>query len=110
MWEDFGVPVRVFLVLSFLAVTAAADDAAQLRDQLKLGTELQQAGKFNLAITTLLNVRELAETTGHADDLAAIDNALGVAFTFTRQPKRAERSLNNALKLAQERGDEALQA
>jgi CHAT domain-containing protein len=84
--------------------TAAGDVGGRLDAWLNLGAVQQQVGKFTLATTTLLAARDLAEKAGRKDKLAGIQNALGVAYTFTRQPKEAEKSLAQALQLAGEQG------
>jgi CHAT domain-containing protein len=101
------MPLRGVLLLLMLTGTLRADE---LDEQLKLGTKLQQEGKFNLAITTLQNAEELALRSKRFDKLAAIKNALGVAQTWSRRPESARASLLEAMHHAKAFNDLRLEA
>lgn len=85
---------------------AAGDIDGQLDAWLNLGAVQQQTGKFTLAKSTLNAARDVAERLKRDDKLIGIKNALGVAYTFTRDPQNAEQSLTEALALAEKQQSE----
>jgi CHAT domain-containing protein len=91
-----------------LLYARAGDTEGRLDAWFNLGAVQQQGGKFALAISTLTAAHDLAAAEGgRPDQLIGIKNALGVTYTFTRQPERAEEILNAALALLEEQGRDA---
>jgi tetratricopeptide (TPR) repeat protein len=77
----------------------------QLSAWLNLAVLQQQVGKYIPDVFMTLNTaRKFAERNGRRTKLIGIYNALGVAYTFTRQYTNAESSLNGALSLLKQQG------
>ena len=101
---DYGAAERDWKQADVL-YARAGDTEGRLDAWFNLGAVQQRGGKFALAISTLTAAHDVARAgAGRSEQLVNIKNALGVAYTFTRQPGRAEEVLNAALALVAERG------